>query len=252
MRIDEFRYEFKRLNGVWITNDWMLFRKPLELWHKETGETIRFDSFEDMLEFELEDATMRQRIGALQSIKIMLDGGRGSGSGMSTFKFGHAGGSGPDETTSLLPVRANLRIKTKTEEAAMAEFASRFKNADKEWAYAIDELGYVHTYKSGNTSSVSWNPHELRKMLILHNHPSGGAFSDSDLITTATTGARGIVASGKHGDYVFKKGTHFKASAFVKAVKSAKMSGKSYDDAVDKWLKANQRKYGYVYRFNKS
>ena len=34
---------------------------------------------------------------------------------------------------------------------------------------------------------------------------------------------------------------------FVKAVKSAKLKGTSYDDAVDKWLKGNAKKYGYKY-----
>ena len=31
------------------------------------------------------------------------------------------------------------------------------------------------------------------------------------------------------------------------AVKSAKLKGTSYDDAVDKWLKGNAKKYGYKY-----
>lgn len=84
--------------------------------------------------------------------------------------------------------------------------------------------------------------------MIIHNHPSGGAFSDSDLISVSMqTRAKGIIASGKNYDYKFEKGTHFKASSFTKAVKSAKMKGKDYDDAVDKWLKNNQSKYGYKY-----
>jgi hypothetical protein len=252
MRIDFFRYEFKRIEGLWITPDWMLFRKPLELWNKNTGEVIRFKTFEAMLDYELEDATMRQRIGAMPKLPtVMIDGGRGSSSTMRSFRFTSAGGNS-DNTKSLLPAYANVRIKTKTEEGAMAEFASRFKNANKEWAYVVDSQGFVHSYKEGNAHSVSFNPGEMRNMLILHNHPSGGAFSDADLITTATTGARGIVASGKRGDYVFRKGSHFKASAFVKAVQTARMSGTSYDEAVDRWLKANQRKYGYKYHFAKA
>lgn len=89
--------------------------------------------------------------------------------------------------------------------------------------------------------------------MILHNHPSGGAFSDSDLISASLGNEKGIVASGKNGDYIFQKnGGHFKATDFVKAVKSAKLKGTSYDDAVDKWLKANQKKYGYRYEFKKA
>ena len=46
---------------------------------------------------------------------------------------------------------------------------------------------------------------------------------------------------------VFTKGTHFKANSFIKAVKTAKMKGKDFDDAADKWLKKNQKEYGYKY-----
>ena len=89
--------------------------------------------------------------------------------------------------------------------------------------------------------------------MIVHNHPSGGAFSDSDLISMSMqTRTSGIIASGKKYDYKIEKGSHFKASAFTKAVKNAKMKGKDYDDAADKWLKANQKKYGYKYTRTKN
>ena len=79
-------------------------------------------------------------------------------------------------------------------------------------------------------------------------HPNGGAFSDADLISTAMDRqSSAIVASGKKYDYIFKKGTHFKSNSFVKAVKTATMSGKDYDTAVNNWLKKNQKKYGYKY-----
>ena len=84
--------------------------------------------------------------------------------------------------------------------------------------------------------------------IILHNHPSGGHFSDADLISTSMDArSKGIVATSTKAQYTFEKGTHFKATQFVKAVKSAKLKGTSYDDAVDKWLKGNAKKYGYKY-----
>ena len=84
--------------------------------------------------------------------------------------------------------------------------------------------------------------------MILHNHPSGGHFSDADLISTSMDArSKGIVATSTKAQYTFEKGTHFKANAFVKAVKNAIMKGTSYDDAVDKWLKGNAKKYGYKY-----
>ena len=134
----------------------------------------------------------------------------------------------------------------------MQEFHNRFENEDHEWAYEVDPQGYVHQYKEGNATSVSISGKNKNNM-ILHNHPSGGAFSDSDLISASLGNERGIVASGTKGDYIFQKnGGHFKATEFVKAVKRAKLVGKDYDDAVDKWLKANQKKYGYRYEFKKS
>lgn len=88
--------------------------------------------------------------------------------------------------------------------------------------------------------------------MLYHNHPSGGNFSKEDLVSTSLSDEKGVVASGKHGDYMLTKGTHFKANAFVKAVESAKLKGKDYDDAVDKWLKRNAKKYGYTYQFKKA
>lgn len=88
-------------------------------------------------------------------------------------------------------------------------------------------------------------------------------FSKEDVINTAMGTRRGIVAvstkegrgeeSAKYaGTYSFVKGGHFNASAFIKGVNSAKLSGKDYNDAVSRWLKANQKKYGYTYSFTKA
>ena len=129
--------------------------------------------------------------------------------------------------------------------------------SDHEFAYEVDADGYVHQYIEGATSSVAISASAKvgkgQKTMIIHNHPSGGAFSDSDLISASMqTRAKGIIASGKNHDYKFEKGGHFKANSFIKAVKTAKMKGKDYDDAVDKWLKANQKKYGYTYTRTKN
>ena len=63
---------------------------------------------------------------------------------------------------------------------------------------------------------------------------------------------RGIVASGREGDYIFVKTHKFNATGFTKAVKNATLRGKDYTDAADRWLKANQKKYGYKYSFKKA
>ncbi len=123
-------------------------------------------------------------------------------------------------------------------------------NDDYESAFSVDENGYVTKYVHGNAHSVriSGNKGDM----IYHNHPGGGNFSDADLISTSLSHEKGIVASGTHGDYILTKGTHFKANDFVRAVRTAKLKGKDYDDAASKWLKRNAKKYGYTYQFKKA
>lgn len=239
-------------NGFYLDKEHevFVFRKPLSIWKSETDESEEFDSINEFLDSVYEGKKIIDIINEMETLDISLNGSVGADN--QTFKFNHASGDGKDETKDLFPAYANVRIKSKTLEGAMEEFHNRFANADKEWAYEIDSQGYVHQYKEGNKSSVSISGRNKDNM-ILHNHPSGGAFSDSDLISASLGNERGIVASGKNGDYIFQKnGGHFKAAEFVKAVKTAKMQGKSYDDAVDKWLKANQKKYGYRYEFKKA
>lgn len=257
MTVEEFKQLFSEevgANGFYLVpeEEVFCFRQPLSIWESKTDLTIDFNSIDDLLDYEYRGVSVRDRIAAVDSLQISLSGSAGSKEGEKTFKFNHAsGGNGKDETKDLFPAYANTRIKSKSLEGAMQEFHERFKNEDHEWAYEVDEQGYVHQYKEGNATSVSISGRNKNNM-ILHNHPSGGAFSDSDLISVSLGNEKGIVASGKNGDYIFqKKGGHFKGAEFVKAVKRAKMSGTSYDDAVDKWLTANQKKYGYTYKFVK-
>lgn len=221
------------------------------MWNTDTNHEVLFRSIEELLDFNYEGMKIADRIANMDTLAVSVSGSVGA-SNQGTFKFNHASGDGKDETKDLFPAYANVRIKSKTLEGAMEEFHNRFENEDHEWAYEVDEQGYVHQYKEGNRSSVAISGRNKNNM-ILHNHPSGGAFSDSDLISASLGNERGIVASGKNGDYIFQKnGGHFKATEFVKAVKTAKMQGKDYDDAVNKWLKANQKKYGYKYEFKKA
>lgn len=254
MRIDHFRYAFKRLNGFYLKEHIIMFRKPLELWNEITGESVFFKTVDDALQYELDGEAVKDIIERTETLYIPpLNGGRGAGDGaQGTFKFGSAGGGGGAPDTKLLPAYANTKIKAKTPEAALKEFNEKHGLSDHEWAYEIDDNGYVHQYVEGKAHSVAISSGAKvgrgQKTMILHNHPSGGAFSDADLISTAMDGrSKGIVASGKKYDYKLEKGTHFKASAFTKAVKSAEMKGKDYDDAAHKWLTKNAKKYGYKY-----
>lgn len=234
-------------------NEVFCFRVPLSIWDSHTDKDVAFDSVDALLDYEYKGRKVADIIGEMDSLAISIEGSTGGSGKQQEFKFGHADRRGKkDKTKDLFPAYANVRIKSKTLEGAMEEFHNRFGNADHEWAYEVDPQGYVHQYKEGNTSSVSISGKNKNNM-ILHNHPGGGAFSDSDLISTSLGNERGIVASGSKGDYIFQKnGGHFKATEFVKAVKTAKLKGTSYDDAVNKWLKANQQKYGYRYEFKKA
>lgn len=171
------------------------------------------------------------------------------------FKFSGAGGNGNENNSTPIPAAyANTKIKSKTLEGALAEFKRNHLLADREFAYEVDRDGYVSQYIKGARSSVGiTSTRNTKDSMIIHNHPSGGAFSDADLISTAMDGRqKGIIASGKNYDYTFEKGTHFKADKFVRAVKNATLKGTSYDDAADKWLKDNQKKYGYKYNRSKN
>ena len=180
MQISTFRYYFKRLSGVFISDKVVLFRKPLQLYSLATDKVIAdFKSLDDAFAFTVGSKTLAQIINGWKRIPIMAkNGGRGGGSGM-----GFSGG----------------------------------------WP----------------------------------------TFSKEDVIATAMEGSRGIVAvstpAGRSADtakyagtYTFVKGQRFNASGFVKGVNSAKLSGKDYNDAVDKWLRANQKKYGYTYTYVKA
>lgn len=263
MRIEHFRYLFKNeLDVFYINENVMLFKKPFSFWNKETGEEATFKTVDEMLQYKVGKETVKEIILKMEKPYIPpLSGGRGASSGSNdnkTFKFGHAtGGDGGNNGEALLPALANTKIKSKTPEGALAEFKRNHLLANREFAYEVDDNGYVHQYVKGASSSVAISSRAKvgkgQKTMIIHNHPSGGAFSDADLISTAADRrSKGIIASGKNHDYKFEKGSHFNAQSFTKAVKTAKMTGKDYDDAVDKWLKKNQKKFGYKYSRTKN
>ena len=260
MRIEAFKNEFRDVVAVPFGADHALFRQPLRLINLETGKERRFKSLEDALDVDVEGKTIAEYIEEMDHISFEREGGRGGSSGLrngeneSTFKFGHAPhGRGSGNDVKDLPAKLNVRIPIngKSPERALEEFRKLHALSNTEFGVTVDPQGFITQYVRGGATSVGiWGK---KGEMVYHNHPSGGAFSDSDLLSTAMSAEKGIVASGKNGDYIFvKNGGHFKAAAFMKAVRSAKMKGTSYDDAVDKWLTANQKKYGYTYVFKKA
>ena len=253
MQLDTFKREFRQLNGVAMEDSWVLFRRPLQLYNLETEETISFKDLDEALSYELDGVTLEKRISEWTSISFKRDSGRGSGSGMSTFSFGHASGGGGGSGKPDLPARMNTRIGiNRTPEDTLRAFREAHVNDGYESGIAVDEQGFVTRYVHGTATSVGI--YGGKGEMVYHNHPGkfGGNFSDSDLISTSMSAEKGIVASAREGDYVFVKSHKFNATGFVKAVKSARMQGKDYTDAADRWLKANQKKYGYTYQFIKA
>ena len=245
-----FRHEFKQRHGVQLTENHILFRKPLELYNLKTDETFKFNSLDDAYKFEIDGKTIKQIItdATMEMFKMTLDMPKGN-SPQASFKFELDGGSGNSKSDADLPARMNTKIKVKTEAEAIKAFRATHVKDRYESAIEIDSDGFVSQYVHGEAHSVGINP---KGGLIVHNHPSSSNFSGADLLSAATTKATGVVASGRGGDYIFKKGTHFKANDFVKGLQNANLKGENYNDAVHKWLKKNQKRYGFKYTYNPS
>lgn len=254
MFIEKFKRDFQQLNGVYVTGKAVLLREPLEIFDLDKNETIAvFEDLDEALHYELDGKTLEQHVSNWTEITFKRDGGRGGESGMSTFSFGHASGGGGGNDQADFPARINTKVNVKrTPEDTLRAFREAHVNDAYESGVAVNEYGFVTRYVHGGATSVSIAG--TKGEMIYHNHPGkiGGNFSDSDLISTSMSAERGIVASAREGDYKFVKTHKFKASEFVKAVKTAKMKGKDYNDAADRWLKANQKKYGYEYSFTKA
>lgn len=254
MQIERFKSDFKRLNGVYATDQVILFRKPLELYNLTTGEVIAsFQTLDEALAFEIDGKTLEERVAKWTEIVFYYNGGRGSSSGMSTFSFGHAPGGGGGGGDVDHPARMNVRLgAARNPEEMLRAFREAHVNDGIEHGITVDEQGYVTRYVHGGPTSVAIGG--ARGEMVYHNHPGqkGGNFSDSDLISTSLSPSKGIVASGREGDYIFIKTHKFNASGFVRAVKGARMQGTDYTDAAHRWLRANQKKYGYTYSFRKA
>lgn len=254
MTLNSFFAEFRKCGGVRLPNGYILFRRPVELYNLNTNESLLFRTVQEALDASIGDCTIREHIDQadMSLFKYEYDGRGRSGSGNSQeFQFGNAdNGNGEDNTRADFPARVNINSTNSSPERTLDLFRQLHVNDDYESAFTVDEQGFVTQYVHGNPTSVGiWGK---AGEMVYHNHPSGGAFSKNDLLNMTTTAAKGIVASGKNGDYIFQKSNNFKANEFAKAVNTVKMRGSSYDDAVDKWLKKNQRKYGYQYVFKKA
>lgn len=252
MEIQAFIYKMRDFNSVELADGIFLFKAPKgkwELWNVE----------DDIEEGEIIDDLKNhpktvELIHALEEIDCTICGGRGA-SGLNTVQL-----SGRRTTITIrgkrkrnienLPARMNNRIKVKSTENAIAEFRKLHGNDKKESLIQVDSQGFVHGYTHGREHDVT--PAKIHKgTIVIHNHPSNSTFSIPDLKTTAMTFSKGIVATHSKGYRIFEKGNGFNSKAFVKdMVKMHRTAtkGKNYNDAIDRWLKRNQKKYGYTFK----
>ena len=76
MRIEHFRYLFNRLNGFYLKKHIIVFRKPLEIWNEQTGESVNFKSVDELLDYEIDGETVRKIIESQETLYVPpLEGG---------------------------------------------------------------------------------------------------------------------------------------------------------------------------------
>lgn len=259
MKINQFEELLEANNAIRISEEYIIFN-DFELYSFKTEKKQKYPSLVELIEA---NNFVKEIIESKDTFDLEFNGGRGAGSSSSEMGggFNHADrrGRGQSGVQEVL-LNAELNIKTaqgNSYESVLKRFREKYGTADREYAVAIDENGYVHQHVKGGKVSVSITGDKGET--IIHNHPNGGNFSDSDLISTASTKAKGVVAtSSKAGlvsTYKFTKNENFKAKEFIKAVKKAQWpKDLDYDRGADWWLKKNQKVYGYKYshtgRFN--
>lgn len=131
---------------------------------------------------------------------------------------------------------------------------------------AIDDDGFAHTLNHGDESSVGYRQSEVANKMVIHNHPNDATFSRTDLRGLEEDKLKGIVASGKSGDYIFTIGKNFKYKEFEKALGKSPVTdeysrkrGETDAQALarvnretNQWLGQNAKKYGYTFEYRKA
>lgn len=76
MRIEHFRCLFNRLNGFYLKKHIIVFRKPMEIWNEQTGESVNFKSVDELLDYEIDGETVRKIIESQETLYVPpLEGG---------------------------------------------------------------------------------------------------------------------------------------------------------------------------------
>ena len=247
MKITHFAKILAGNNAVKISDNLIVFN-DFELYDMDKDESKNYDSLDDLI---ADNEDVKAIIEAAEYFSLDYSGGRGSLSGEMGGGFTSAGGRRRGEQETIQNAALNYGTAGGNSlTAVLGRFRDKYKDADTEYGTAVDEQGFVHNIQHGGKVSVDINGHKGET--IIHNHPSGGNFSKGDLISTASSQEKGIIATSsnakKVATYHLQKNNNFKAKAFIKAVNNARWPKEySYDKGADWWLKRNQRAYGYKY-----
>lgn len=255
MRISHFAKILAGNNAVRISDNLIIFN-DFELYDMTEDEEKKYDSLEALL---ADNESVKKLIEDAEYFALRWNGGRGASSSSKDMGggFDNAQEGGGDHSKTLLNAELNFGTAGGNSlTAVLGRFKQKYGNADREYGAAVDDQGFVHYMRKGNRHSVTYENGVLKDMTVVHNHPSGSNFSKADLMSTATTGAKGIVATSSNSKinktYHLQKNQNFKAKEFVKAVNKAQWPKKySYDKGADWWLKRNQKAYGYKYSSTK-
>ena len=251
MKIEHFGELLAGNNGIKISQDLAIYN-DFELYNYKTEESKCYNSLDELVN---DNADVKKIIEEAEDFYFDWNGSRGQGSGEMGGGFGHAGGgggAGDKDIKTLHPAELNLgNAKGASVDQVIDKFKAKYGDADHEYGAVVDKDGYVKQHISGGKHSVSFFDTEKDGTMI-HNHPSGSNFSDTDLHSFANSKLKSIVAISSSpttkGTYQITKTSHFKAKEFDKAISKAKWpTHMDYNIGASWWLKKNQKTYGYTF-----
>lgn len=251
MKIEHFGELLAGNNGVRISKDLVIYN-DFELYNYKTEESKCYNSLDELVN---DNADVKAIIESTEAFALDWSGGRGAGSsGAMGGGFGHAsggGGAGDKNIKKLHPAEINLgNAKGASVDQTVEKFEAKYGDAKIEYGVTIDEHGYATQHKQGQAHSVGiWGD---KGETLIHNHPSGSNFSDSDLHNFANTPIKTLIATSSSsttkGRYTITKNKNFNAKAFDKAISKAKWpTHMDYNTGASWWLKKNAKTYGYTF-----
>lgn len=254
MLINEFAKLLAGNNGVRISKELVIYN-DFELYNYETGESKLYNSLDELVN---DNPDVKAIIEEAEDFYFGWNGGRGAGSsGEMGGGFGHAGGGGGATagggSEKLYNAELNIgNAKGASVDQVIDKFKAKYGDADHEYGAVVDKDGYVVQHMSGGKHSVSFFDTEKGGTMI-HNHPSGSNFSDTDLHSFANSQLKSIVATSSSkttkGTYQITKNKNFKAKEFDKAISKAKWpTHMDYNTGASWWLKNNAKTYGYTFK----